>query len=198
MEPRSSADADLAYRAVAGDAAAFQDLTRRWYRPVSAFIWKRIQKADLVEDLTQETFLEAFKSLKSGPAPEQFSSWLFGIAVNRCGKYLRRKQLVRFAGDEVPEQSVGDNTLQLEESEEQTKWLDRLEVGLSELPPETRDLLERKHRQGQTCEQIAQATGRPVGTIKSLLARTYKQLRERLDPHAEREDYTRRSPSRSA
>lgn len=189
MEPRSSADAelalDLARRAAAGDAAAFQDLTRRWYRPVSAFIWKRVQNADLVEDLTQETFLEAFKSLKNGPAPEHFSSWLFGVAANRCGKHLRRKQPVKFAGDEVPEPSVSDNTLQLEEAEEQAKWLSRLEAGLAGLPADTRDLLERKHRQGQTCEQIAQATGRPVGTIKSLLARTYKQLRERLTPAGE-------------
>jgi RNA polymerase sigma-70 factor, ECF subfamily len=187
MEPRTSADAELAlvHRAAAGDAAAFQDLTRRWYRPVSAFIWKRVQKADLVEDLTQETFLEAFKAIKGGTVPEHFSSWLFGVAANRCGKHLRRRQLVRFAGDDVPEQSVGDNTLQLDEAEEQAKWLDRLEAGLAELPAETRDLLERKHRQGQTCEQIAQATGRPVGTIKSLLARTYKQLRERLTPAGE-------------
>lgn len=185
MEPRTPADAEFACRAAAGDALAFQDLTRRWYRPVSAFIWKRVQNADLVEDLTQETFLEAFKALKNGPTPEHFSSWLFGVAANRCGKYLRRKQPVRFAGDEIPEQAVSDNTLQLEEAEEQAKWLNRLEASLSDLPPETRELLERKHRQGQTCEQIAVATGRPVGTIKSLLARTYKQLRERLTPAGE-------------
>lgn len=185
MEPRTPDDAELARRAAAGDAAAFQDLTRRYYRPVSAFVWKRLDRADLVEDLVQETFLEAFKALRGGTAPDHFSSWLFGIAYNRCGKWLRRKRPVLFAGDDVPERPVTDNTLSLDEAEEQKKWLDRLEAGLAGLPPETRDLLERKHRHGQTCEQIAAATGRPVGTVKSLLARTYKQLRERLAPSGE-------------
>jgi RNA polymerase sigma-70 factor (ECF subfamily) len=185
METRTPVDAELARRAAGGETAAFQDLTRRYYRPVSAFVWKRLDRADLVEDLVQETFLEAFKALKTGTTPQHFSSWLFGIAHNRCGKFLRRKRPVLFVGDEVPEPSVSDNTLTLDEAEEQQKWLDRLEVGLAGLPPETRDLLDRKHRHGQTCEQIAAATGRPVGTVKSLLARTYKQLRERLAPSGE-------------
>jgi RNA polymerase sigma-70 factor, ECF subfamily len=185
MEAITPSDADLARQAATGQTASFQELTRRYYRPVSAFIWKRLQRADIVEDLAQDTFLEAFKAIKNGLVPDHFSSWLFGIAHNLCGKVLRRKQPVRFAGDEVPEQSVSDNTLTLDAAEEQQKWLDRLDVGLAELPPDTRDLLERKHRHGQSCEQIANATGRPVGTIKSLLSRTYKHLRERLAPKGE-------------
>jgi DNA-directed RNA polymerase specialized sigma24 family protein len=46
-------------------------------------------------------------------------------------------------------------------------------------------MLDLKHRQGQTCEQIAEQLGRPVGTIKSLLSRTYKLLRVRLAPRGE-------------
>jgi RNA polymerase sigma factor (sigma-70 family) len=67
-----------------------------------------------------------------------------------------------------------------EELEEQQKRLAALEGGLAELPEEARRLLEMKHRQGKTCEQIAGELGRPVGTVKSLLSRTYKALRARL------------------
>ena len=75
---------------VAGSAAAFQDLAARYYRPVAAFLLRRVGRPDVVEDLVQETFLEAFRSLREGRGPDTFSSWLFGIASNLAGKWLRR------------------------------------------------------------------------------------------------------------
>ena len=69
-----------------------------------------------------------------------------------------------------------------EEEEEQRKRLAELDRALAGLPEETRRLLEMKHRGEKTCEQIAAETGRPVGTIKSLLSRTYKLLRAALAP----------------
>ena len=67
-----------------------------------------------------------------------------------------------------------------EEEEEQRKRLADLDRALAGLPEETRRLLEMKHKGEKTCEQIAAETGRPVGTIKSLLSRTYKLLRAAL------------------
>jgi RNA polymerase sigma-70 factor (ECF subfamily) len=182
MNP-TAADAELVGRCLGGDGEAFQALAVRYYRPVAAFLYKRLQRPDLVEDLVQETFLEAYRSLRAGRRPEHFSAWLFTIAGHCCGKWLRRRRPRLFAADEPPEElaapPVGDV---LEEMEEQQKLLADLEAGLAELPAETRHLLEMKHQQGKTCEQIAGELGRPVGTIKSLLARTYKALRMRLRP----------------
>jgi len=185
----NATDADLVYQTMQGQTNAFHQLTERYYRPVGGFILKRVQRPDLVEDLVQETFLEAFRSLKEGRKPEHFSSWLFGIAHNRCGKWLRRKRPVLFDPDRVPDlpAAVSEQTL-LEEQEEQQKLLAALDARLHELPADTRRLLELKHRDGKTCEQIAGELGRPVGTIKSLLARTYKLLRSRLAPAAQEED----------
>jgi DNA-directed RNA polymerase specialized sigma24 family protein len=56
------------------------------------------------------------------------------------------------------------------------------------LSADERRLLDLKHRDGKTCEQIATALGRPVGTIKSLLSRTYKLLRELLSPGGRADD----------
>ena len=71
--------------------------------------------------------------------------------------------------------------------------MSRVQRQVAMLSEETRQLLEWKHRDGKSCEQIAAATGRPVGTIKSLLARTYKSLRIALTgrgekKHDERDD----------
>src|SRR5262249_54235791 len=123
----------------------------------------------------------ALQALHRGQRPAQFSSWLFGIAHNRCGKWFRRKRPALFPGNEPPEQTAVPPEVTLrEELEEQQRLLERLEAGLTDPPAETRILLEMKRRQGKTCEEIARELGRPVGTVKSQLARTYKSLRARL------------------
>jgi RNA polymerase sigma-70 factor (ECF subfamily) len=176
-------DGQLAAQAARGDSQAFQELTVRYYRRVSAFVLKRVQRADLVEDLAQETFLEAFRSLRAGRVPDNFAGWLFTIAHNCCGKWLRRRKPRLFDPDQTPElTATEDESSALEEAEEQAKRMAALETGLAGLTDEARQLLELKHRQGRTCEQIAVQLGKPIGTIKSLLSRTYKLLRDRLDP----------------
>jgi RNA polymerase sigma-70 factor (ECF subfamily) len=180
------ADAELVARCLQGDTGAFQALAVRYYRPLGGFLYKRVPQPDVVEDLVQETFLEAFRSLRAGRRPEHFSSWLFAIAQHCCGKWLRRKRPILFATGEPPEvPTTLPPEAAREELEEQQKLLAALDAGLAELPPEARRLVEMKHREGKTCDQIAAATGRPVGTIKSLLSRTYKTLRDRLRPVGE-------------
>jgi RNA polymerase sigma-70 factor (ECF subfamily) len=181
-ERRTPTDAELVAQCVAGSTEAFQTLTVRYYRPVGGFLFKRVQRPDLVEDLVQEAFLEAFRSLKAGRRPEHFSSWLFGIAQHCCGKWLRRKRPVLFDPHEPPAELPASLENALEEEEEQRRLLAALDTSLAALPDETRRLLEWKHRHGKTCEQIAAEMGRPVGTVKSLLSRTYKLLRARLSP----------------
>jgi RNA polymerase sigma-70 factor (ECF subfamily) len=182
MDPTTS-DAELVEQTLRGGTEAFHQLTERYYRPVGSFLFKRLGRFDLVEDLVQETFLEAFQALKAGRRPKKFSSWLFGIAHHRSGKWLRRKRPVLFNPDEAA--SLADDASDAalaEELEEQEKQMTRLQTQLQKLPEETRRLLDMKHKDGKTCEEIAVATGRPVGTIKSLLSRTYKALREALSP----------------
>jgi RNA polymerase sigma-70 factor (ECF subfamily) len=177
-------EADLVARCLAGDTGAFEALATRYYRPVAAFLLRRVGRPDVVEDLAQETFLEAFRALRDGRRPDNFVSWLFGIAHNRAGKYLRRRKPTLFDPDAPPELPVvlPEQALH-DELEEQRHRLAALDGALAHLPPEARQILEMKHQGGLTCEQIATALGRPVGTIKSLLSRTYRALRERLAPN---------------
>jgi RNA polymerase sigma-70 factor (ECF subfamily) len=179
--PEQAADAALLSRLAQGDNNAFQELAARYYRPICGFILKRVQSPDLVEDLAQETFLEAFRALKSGGRPAYFSSWLFGIAHNRCGKWLRRKRPTLFSANEPPDTLAGPSPFAAqEELEEQQHRLRSLEHGLAGLPADIQRLLHLKHREGKTCAQIALELGQPTGTIKSQLSRAYKTLRERL------------------
>ncbi len=180
----NDADEDLVRRCLAGDRQAFQELTMRYYRPVCAFLLRRLDRPDLVEDLAQETFLEAYRALRSGTAPRHLASWLFGIAHNRCGKWLRRRRPALFPATEPPADLAAPPGDAAEELEEQQRLLAAVREGLAGLPEDTRTLLELKHRHGKTCEEIARELGRPVGTVKSQLARTYQALRRRLPPEA--------------
>src|SRR5258708_468896 len=72
MDARTE-EAEQVRRAAAGDAEAFRRLTQRYYRPVGGFVLKRVRRPDLVEDLVQDTFLEAYRSLKAGRVPDCFS-----------------------------------------------------------------------------------------------------------------------------
>lgn len=179
-------EADLLARAGGADPEAFQALARRYYRPLGAFLLRKIGRPDLVEDLVQETFLEAFRALRQGTRPQHFSSWLFGIAKNRAGKSLRRKAPALFdpadppAAPAVPPESVAR-----EEVEEAGRRLADLDAALARLPEETRELLRMKHQRGMTCEEIARELRRPAGTVKSLLSRTYRRLRDQLAPKRE-------------
>jgi RNA polymerase sigma-70 factor (ECF subfamily) len=181
--PATESDADLVRRCLDGERDAFQELTVRYYRPVGAFLLKRLQRPDIVEDLAQETFLEAYRSLKAGRRPENFSSWLFAIAVHCCGKWLRRKRPALFDPADPPREPTSPPaTTALEEREDMERRLAALEQGLAGLPADTRQILDMKHRHGKTCEQIAAELRHPVGTVKSQLSRAYQVLRQRLSP----------------
>jgi RNA polymerase sigma-70 factor (ECF subfamily) len=182
----SPSDEELARRVAQGEAAAFHALTDRYYRPVCAFLLRRLGDAAAVEDVAQETFLEAFRSLKVGRLPDRCNAWLFGIARNCLGKWLRRRRVLSFGADNPPEEiAAPEEGTPAEEAEEIAHRLASLETELAGLDPEHRELLDLKHKDGLTCEQIADRLGRPVGTVKSLLSRTYKLLRERLTPPGE-------------
>jgi RNA polymerase sigma-70 factor (ECF subfamily) len=173
-------DTELVCLCARGDDGAFHELAARYYRPVCAFLFKKLGEADLVEDLAQETFLEAFKALRQKQQPAWFSSWLFGIAHHRCGKWFRKKKLSLYPANEPPEVAASGFVSPEEEAEEQQHKMAALEYGLAGLTPDVRQLLHLKHQEGLTCEQIAARLGQPVGTVKSTLSRTYKALRARL------------------
>src|SRR5262249_49374711 len=126
--PPTFPEDELVRRCLGGERDAFHELTVRYYRPVGAFLLQRVQPPAVLEELAPETSLEAYRSLKQGKRPEHFSSWLFGIAVNVCGKWLRRKRPALFDPADPPDTpAVPSFTAEAEEREEQQRRLALLE-----------------------------------------------------------------------
>lgn len=85
-------DSRLARRVQRGDRQAFDLLLTRYERPIFSFIFHFFRNRALCEDLTQETFLRAFRFIRSYRPKDKFSTWLFSIAKNLCIDELRRMQ----------------------------------------------------------------------------------------------------------
>src|SRR5262249_50589821 len=87
----------LVQRSLEGDTDAFQALAQRYYRPVVAFLLRRVSHSDAAEDRVQEPSPEASRPLRQGSRkPQSFSSWLFGIAAICAGKWLKNRRPLLF------------------------------------------------------------------------------------------------------
>ena len=86
-----NSSADLVARACRGDQEAFRLIFERYSRPVISFIYDLVSNRELAEELTQETFVRAYRSLRSLQEETKFSTWLFGIAKNVARESLRTR-----------------------------------------------------------------------------------------------------------
>lgn len=86
-------DAELIQRVLEGDDDAFSVLVRKYQKQVHALAWRKIGDFHIAEEITQDTFLNAYKRLSTLKKPQRFASWLYVIAANRCSSWLRKKRL---------------------------------------------------------------------------------------------------------
>src|SRR6516162_2525966 len=85
-------DEDLVARSVAGDTVSFNELVRRWERPIYALAYRQIGREEDARDVCQETFLRAYRALGGFRGQAKFSSWLYRIALNLCRDWVRRQR----------------------------------------------------------------------------------------------------------
>ena len=85
-------DEELVARSRSGDADSFNQLISRWERPIYALAYRVIGREEDARDVTQETFLRAFRGLSAFKGQAKFSSWLYRIALNLCRDWIRRKK----------------------------------------------------------------------------------------------------------
>lgn len=177
-------DEELVDAFQAGDLSAFDILLRRWDRKIQGAICRLIGSEEDARDLCQETFLKAYRSLRSFKGEARFSSWLYQIALNACRDRMRRrrgKTLVSLEGLEesgsVPLASE-PSALDLVEANDLAR---AVAAAVAALPDEQREVIILKEYQGLTFLEIAEVLGLPTSTVKTRLYRGLGQLRERLE-----------------
>src|ERR671926_1038721 len=84
------ADTELVVRALAGREDGFEELVRRYQRPIAAYVYRMVGDYDAALDLTQEVFIKVYNSLARYRSEYRFSTWIYKIAHNAAIDLLRR------------------------------------------------------------------------------------------------------------
>lgn len=167
-------------RAKAGDQAAFAALFARYERRIYAFIYRMMGNPDDAFDLTQETFLKAYRALHKTDEELNVNAWLHRIASNSCMDVLRRRQRIRWlpwegakyerassARADDPEDSViGDETQRI------------VQRVLNAMSPRNRQAMILREYEGLSCEAIGEIMGVSRSAVKSILFRGREEFRK--------------------
>lgn len=162
--------AQLAAAARAGDRSAFAELYERHARMVHGVLLARVPPAD-ADDLVQEVFLAALRSLAALRDPAAFPGWLLTIARNRANDFHRQSRPL----SELPDDARSNISQPSTEREAHAA----LEA-ISALPDAYRETLILRLVEGMTGPEIAERTGLTEGSVRVNLHRGMKMLRERM------------------
>lgn len=181
---RVDADRDLVRAAAGGDREAFDDLVGR-YQGQIVNLARAMTGGDAdVDDLAQEIFVRAWRSLPAFRGDAAFRTWLYGIALNviRTHRTRRSRWRARFWSGpadaaENPLERVRD---QDPGAEQKIMMRDAIDRALKQIPAELRAALVLRDVQGLEYREIAATLGVPVGTVESRIFRARQRLRPLL------------------
>ena len=175
----------LIARANRGDQSAIRGLIDAHKDRLFNFIWRMIRNHHDAEEVCQEAFIKAFRSLDTFKTAYRFSTWLFTIAYRICLNGMRRKQLL--AGD-VDLGLVASSDDQAEEqlaASEEAKYIkEAVWAAMDHLTTVQRAAVVLFYREEHSCHEIAEVLGLPVATVKSHLHRARARMRIALEADA--------------
>lgn len=175
----SNDTSELVRRAAAGDPTAFEGILRSYHRQVRAYLASRLDDPHAVDDLAQEVFLAAYRSLSRFDVRKGFGPWLHGIAVNCLRNHFRKArklQLVEAAMAGLPERT--DDPF---DGEDLALQLSALRECLESLGRSAQELVHRRYYEGQAVNRICSAIGKNHSAVTMALHRIRLSLRACVD-----------------
>jgi RNA polymerase sigma-70 factor (ECF subfamily) len=167
-----------------GDQDSFALLVQHHQRRVFNLVYRMLQEYEEANEVTQETFLAAWKGLPSFRGDARFSTWLYRIAYNCALKQLDQRKRDRAIQIGVQAEQIVANATCEQQVDAQLEAHSRqamVHEQLSKLPAKYRIVLVLRHLQDMTYEEMAEILTTPIGTIKTHLFRARNLLKERLE-----------------
>ena len=183
-------DQELVLRCQSGDLPAAETLYRRYRQPVHALVWRMVRGAPESEDLVHDVFVRALRGMKGFRGDSSFRTWLLHIATNTVLNHLERSERAPFAGSldepvfQEGNERLGDlfpsNSPRPEDVTIGNELDDAIQAAISRLPDVFRAALILRDVDGLAYDEIADALGVTLGTVKSRIARARGQVQEWL------------------
>ena len=170
-------DRQLVEQAQAGDMSAFDELVRRHHGPLYCYLNRTCRDGAEAEEMTQESFVKAWEGLKGFRGAASFRTWLFRIATNLCINRLSRRRPVDPLSEDVPAARRDEP----EETYRQRELTECVHAALAQLPVDQRSALVFSIYEEMSYDEIAEAMGRSLASVNSLLYRARMSLRQTLE-----------------
>jgi RNA polymerase sigma-70 factor, ECF subfamily len=181
---------DLIVRARRGDDEAFRLIFERYARPIISFIYDMVGQRELAEDLTQETFVRAYRNLGALQDDSKLSMWLFGIARNVARESLRSRyrenNKIDMDDDRVIEMSDDKPPPDGQLLNKELNGV--IQKALELLDEDKRQVFTLKVFQHWSYEEIAKLTGFSIPKLKTDLHRAKAEMRRHIRSYLEMSD----------
>ena len=176
-------DAQLIQDTLAGDDEAFNALVRKYQKGVHALAWRKIGDFQDAEEVTQDTFLRAYKNLSTLKNPHQFAGWLYVIANRLCLNWIQKQKSAIQSLEDTPMREIENASYIHYESERRETaaseyHLERAKKLLAKLPESERTVVSLYYLGEMTTKEISRFLGVSVNTITSRLQRGRKRLQD--------------------
>ena len=175
-----SKDAALARRIANGDRAAFAEFVDRYGPRIQSLARRYSSTHTDAEDLTQEIFLDLYRSIASFRGDAALSTWAYRVGLNHCLKHCSRRPPETQGYEEALASAKAGERADPLRGAVASELKDKVQTALSDLTPEHRDVVILHELQELTYSECASILRIPVGTVKSRLFYAFRTLRGSL------------------
>ncbi|MEN6348162.1 MAG: sigma-70 family RNA polymerase sigma factor [Syntrophomonas sp.] len=179
---------DLVRLAQKGNVKAFEQLIVNYQNRVFSYCYQLTGNHDNAQDLAQDVFIQAYKSLKSFRREADFGTWLRRITLNKWINAQRKNKIITVSLNEPVATVKGEYTREIaagdespEDIIEQAEYLELVWQALDRLSSEFRQVLILRDMEEYSYEEIANILGCSLGTVKSRLNRGRKYIRQEIE-----------------
>ena len=179
-------DEDLARAFCEGEIACFEELVRRYTRPIFNFVYRMTGSYTEADDLAQDVFVQVYKSLPSARTDLPFKPWLYVVARNKCLDYLKKKKPLSFSAFDRPDSAenpmdaIPDQDPLPDELVERADLQRLLRQAIEDLPEKYKTVVAMRYASGLTFAEIGAALSLPENTVKTHFQRAKAALRQSL------------------
>jgi RNA polymerase sigma-70 factor (ECF subfamily) len=178
----------LVRRSLGGEDDAFASLVRTHQSAVFNIAYRLAGDREVARELAQETFLRAYRALDTFDLNRSFAPWLYRIATNLSINWIKRARVPTIPLDApASNDKAGSERIQIPDSSSepaaqfmQAEMQAQLRQEIVSLPPDYRAVIELRHYQELSYEEMAETLNLPLGTVKTRLYRARRLLRDRL------------------